>query len=64
MTVPDVPRTPCGVPIPVNLSTPALPKAAGISELLAAFGIWGPMKEAPTVCPLVVDAAEEKVGAP
>jgi hypothetical protein len=46
------------VPIPVDLSTPALPKPPGISELLAAFGIWVPMKEAPTVCPLVVDANE------
>lgn len=63
MTVPDVPRTPCGVPIPVDLSTPALPKPPGISELLAAFGIWVPMKEAPTVCPLDLDHAEGSAAA-
>lgn len=55
--MPDVPRTPCGVPIPVELSAPALPKPPGPSELLAAFGLWVPMKE-PAVCPLVVDEAE------
>jgi hypothetical protein len=62
--MPDVPRTPCGVPIPLDLSTPSLPKTPGLSELLAAFGMWVPMKEAPTVCPLVVDAAERKASAP
>lgn len=47
-----------GASIPVNLSTPALPKALGLSELLAAFGISVPMNEPPRVCPLIVDAAE------
>lgn len=61
--MPDLPKTPCGVPIPVDLSTPALPKPPGISELLAAFGVWVPMKETPTVCPLVVDEAEAKAAA-
>jgi hypothetical protein len=56
--MPNVPRTPCGVPIPVDTSTPALPKTPGVSELLAAFGIWVPMKEAPTVCPLSFDEPE------
>jgi hypothetical protein len=51
------------VPIPVDLSTPALPKPPGISELLAAFGIWVPMKEAPTVCPLDLDHAEGSAAA-
>jgi hypothetical protein len=56
----DVLRTPCGVPIPVDVATPTLPEKPGLAEIAAMYGIWVPMREPPTVCPLVVDEADAK----
>lgn len=54
--------TPCGVPVPINIPTPALPDLPGLPDLPALFGIWLPMIEPPTICPLLVDAAEGAAG--
>lgn len=51
--------TPCGVPVPIDLPMPTLPNLPGLPDLSALFGIWLPRIEPPTICPLVVDAAED-----
>jgi hypothetical protein len=56
--------TPCGVPIPINIPTPDLPELPSLPDLPPLFGIWLPMIEPPTICPLLLDEAEKATGTP
>lgn len=57
--------TPCGVPIPINVPLPDLPPIPGLPDLPPLFGLWLPMWEPPTICPLLLDAAKgAATGAP